>query len=168
MYVSRFEPYLVFICDIKKNYVCSEVVGRLLPYSLLALELGAQGKLISCSPTLGGPVYLKTAKISLKVKVGPQSDCNTRSVLRRQSRDTNRNIKRSVYCQYGWYIPTFRALALRQRKTFEHWPSEKKDQCFRALALREKGPTLETLDYTIRIGSTPTFLYFDLTVIQVI
>ena len=24
-----------------------------------------------------------------------------RSVLRRQSRDTNRNIKRSVYCQYG-------------------------------------------------------------------
>ena len=25
----------------------------------------------------------------------------TRSVLRRQSRDTNRNIKRSVYCQYG-------------------------------------------------------------------
>ena len=26
---------------------------------------------------------------------------NKRSVLRRQSRDTNRNIKRSVYCQYG-------------------------------------------------------------------
>ena len=25
---------------------------------------------------------------------------NKRSVLRRQSRDTNRNIKRSVYCQY--------------------------------------------------------------------
>ena len=25
-----------------------------------------------------------------------------------------------------------------------------------------KGPMLETLDYTIRIGSTPTFLYFDL------
>ena len=24
-----------------------------------------------------------------------------RSVLRRQSRDTNQNIKRSVYCQYG-------------------------------------------------------------------
>ena len=23
-------------------------------------------------------------------------------------------------------------------------------------------PTLETLDYAIRIGSTPTFLYFDL------
>ena len=27
--------------------------------------------------------------------------CNKRSVLRRQSGDTNRNIKRSVYCQYG-------------------------------------------------------------------
>ena len=26
----------------------------------------------------------------------------------------------------------------------------------------DQGPTLETLDYTIRIGSTPTFLYFDL------
>ena len=25
-----------------------------------------------------------------------------------------------------------------------------------------KGPMLETLDHTIRIGSTPTFLYFDL------
>ena len=28
--------------------------------------------------------------------------------------------------------------------------------------LSGKGPTLETFDYTIRIGSTPTFLYFDL------
>ena len=25
-----------------------------------------------------------------------------------------------------------------------------------------EGPMLETLDYTIRVGSTPTFLYFDL------
>ena len=38
---------------------------------------------------------------------------------------------------------------------------------FWALALRQRGlfdegPMLETLDYTIRIGSTPTFLYFDL------
>ena len=30
------------------------------------------------------------------------------------------------------------------------------------LFLSDEGPTLETLDYTIRIGSTPTFLYFDL------
>ena len=36
------------------------------------------------------------------------------SVLRRQSRDTNRNIKRSVYCQHGEYSLTFRALALHQ------------------------------------------------------
>ena len=28
--------------------------------------------------------------------------------------------------------------------------------------LSDKGPMLETLDYTIRIGSTPTILYFDL------
>ena len=26
----------------------------------------------------------------------------------------------------------------------------------------DEGPTLETLDYTIYIGSIPTFLYFDL------
>ena len=31
--------------------------------------------------------------------------------------DTNRNIKRSVYCHYGLYSLTFRALALRQRET---------------------------------------------------
>ena len=30
------------------------------------------------------------------------------------------------------------------------------------LFLSDEGPTLETLDHTIRIGSTPTFLYFDL------
>ena len=28
--------------------------------------------------------------------------------------------------------------------------------------LSDEGLTLETLDFTIRIGSTPTFLYFDL------
>ena len=31
-----------------------------------------------------------------------------------------------------------------------------------AVTLSDEGPMLETLDYTIRIGSTPTFLYFDL------
>ena len=30
------------------------------------------------------------------------------------------------------------------------------------LFLSDEGPMFETLDYTIRIGSTPTFLYFDL------
>ena len=30
------------------------------------------------------------------------------------------------------------------------------------LFLSDEGPMLETLDYTIRIGSIPTFLYFDL------
>ena len=28
--------------------------------------------------------------------------------------------------------------------------------------LSDEGPMLETLDFTIRISSTPTFLYFDL------
>ena len=31
-----------------------------------------------------------------------------------------------------------------------------------SLFLSDEGPMLETLDYTIRIGSIPTFLYFDL------
>ena len=32
----------------------------------------------------------------------------------------------------------------------------------RIMFLSDEGPTLKTLDFTIRIGSTPTFLYFDL------
>ena len=35
--------------------------------------------------------------------------------------------------------------------------NKEKHSCF-----SDEGPTLETLDFTIRIGSTPTFLYFDL------
>ena len=34
--------------------------------------------------------------------------------------------------------------------------------CVGRVGLSDEGPILETLDYTIRIGSTPTFLYFDL------
>ena len=30
------------------------------------------------------------------------------------------------------------------------------------MLLYDEGPTLETLNFTIHIGSTPTFLYFDL------
>ena len=37
---------------------------------------------------------------------------------------------------------------------FEHWPFVREKQ--------DEGPMLETLDYTIRIGSIPTILYFDL------
>ena len=32
----------------------------------------------------------------------------------------------------------------------------------------DEGPMLETLDYTIHIGSTPTFLYFDFVLIYII
>ena len=42
---------------------------------------------------------------------------------------------------------TFRALALRQREN---------------VFVSDEGPMLETLNFTIRIGSTPTFLYFGL------
>ena len=43
----------------------------------------------------------------------------------------------------------FRALALHQRERAN------------ARNQSDEGPMLETLDYTIRIGSTPTILYFD-------
>ena len=52
---------------------------------------------------------------------------------------------------------TFRALALvreKQKKVFL-WRKV-------SLFLSDEGPMVETLDYTIRIGSTPTFSYFDL------
>ena len=61
-------------------------------------------------------------------------------MLRRQSRDTSRNIKGR--CTANTDSLTFRALALCR-------------------FLSDEGPMLETLDYTIRIGSTPTFLYFE-------
>ena len=46
------------------------------------------------------------------------------------------------------------ALALRQSEIEERWPF--------VLFLSNEGPTLELLGFTIRIGRTPTFLYFDL------
>ena len=42
---------------------------------------------------------------------------------------------------------------------FKHWPIVRE---IYFLFLSDEGPMLETLDHTIRIGSTPTFLYFDL------
>ena len=33
---------------------------------------------------------------------------------------------------------------------------------YQVLFLSDEGPTLETLDFAFYIGSTPTFLYFDL------
>ena len=47
-----------------------------------------------------------------------------------------------------------------------HVSLRQRESCFssseRIMFLSDEGPTLETLDFTIRIGSTPTFLYFDL------
>ena len=42
------------------------------------------------------------------------------------------------------------------------WSVHANEFFFFFLFLSDEGPMLETLDYTIRIGSTPTFLYFDL------
>ena len=49
-------------------------------------------------------------------------------------------------------------MAIRLVKSNERWPFTSEKKGF----LCDEGPTLETLDFTIRIGSTPTFSYFDL------
>ena len=103
-------------------------------------------------------IYLHFSNLTCETKRSPQPYLavsrdvtnNKRSMLRRQSRDTNRNMKRLVYCQYGKWSLTFRALPFVR----ERWPSD-------------EGPTLETLDFTIHIGSTPIFSYFNLYHIKV-
>ena len=81
---------------------------------------------------------------------------NKHSVLRRQSRDTNRNMK-VCYCfshLHDWLIFCHVVISYKFTRFFIYF-----------LFLSVEGPMLETLDYTIRIGSTPTFLYFDLSFI---
>ena len=60
----------------------------------------------------------------------------------------------------------------QQQKYHEKIPGEVPNHIIAACAIWQpklylrralhEGPMLETLDHTIRIGSTPTFLYFDL------
>ena len=64
--------------------------------------------------------------------------------LQRQSRDTNQNIKRSVYCQYGQYSLTFRALALRQRETIS-LVLPPAPQCIKGLWRHEVGVNIGTI-----------------------
>ena len=45
--------------------------------------------------------YKRRSTFCLGTNVELYSKFNKRSVLRSQSRDTNRNVKRSVYCRYG-------------------------------------------------------------------
>ena len=44
---------------------------------------------------------------------------------------------------------------------YKQWSEKVRSHRF-CLPLLDEGPMLETLDYAIHIGSTPTFLYFDL------
>ena len=59
----------------------------------------------------------------------------------------------------------FRVLALRQRETVSSTERKKvfsAERKKKTVFLSDEGLTLETLDFTICIGSTLTFLYFDL------
>ena len=72
---------------------------------------------------------------------------------------TNRNIKRSMYCQYIKIVKSNVSSVIGlsserncfQRSNVRPW-----------LVMDSNGLLSMQLDYTIRIGSTPTFLYFDL------
>ena len=61
------------------------------------------------------------------------------------------NTPSTVYCQYGQY-------SIVQSNVSSVGPSSERN----STVSLTKGPILETLDYTIRIDSTLTFLYFDL------
>ena len=57
------------------------------------------------------------------------------------------------------------SLELQYRRHYMKYIAKFKENSSRKellMFLSNEGPTLETLDYIIRIGSTPTFLYFDL------
>ena len=45
---------------------------------------------------------------------------------------------------------------------FERWPFVREKQLCLPVSRSDEGPMLETIDFTIRIDSTPTFLYFNL------
>ena len=66
-------------------------------------------------------------------------------MLRRQSKDTYQNIKRSVYCQYGYYSLAFRALALRQRETKTDFETETDFRRIRDLETIRAAKTLHNL-----------------------
>ena len=55
-----------------------------------------------------------------------------------------------MYCIYSilsWYSSNYLILTIWRADIY--------------FDLSDEGPMLETLDHTIRIGSTPTFLYYD-------
>ena len=74
---------------------------------------------------------------------------NLYSVLRKQSRDT----KLKLYKKVG-VLP----IRIVKSNVSSVWPFVRE----KGLFLSDEGSTLETLDYSIRIGSTTTFLYISI------
>ena len=66
----------------------------------------------------------------------------------------NRNIKRSLYCQYGLYSLTFRALALRQRE--KRFFSLTKGQCSKRLTILSVLAVHRPFYISICISTLPT------------
>ena len=80
------------------------------------------------------------------------------------------NIEKLPHCAlYTLFITSFPKRCAKPTKSWEHiralrtYHALREGQCsIYFLFLSDEGPMRETLDHTIRIGSTPTFLYFDL------
>ena len=72
----------------------------------------------------------------------------------------------NVYLQLIYTLPSLKRLKSKYGKVcvLPIWIVKSNVSSVGPLTLfffSDEGPTLETLDFTIRIGSTPTFLYFD-------
>ena len=69
----------------------------------------------------------------------------------------------SVRYKSKWIKGCYTANMYSEVWCFEHWLFVRKKPWSETLVvLSDEGPMLETLDFTIRIGSTPTFFHFDL------
>ena len=90
---EKFLKDLSLACYGVKYCVVFSAGRKLNRFTLMVSGDSIRGTMNRESPSNGvsNIFYMVKTKIHL----------NKRSVLRRQSRDTNRNIKRSVYCQYG-------------------------------------------------------------------
>ena len=76
-------------------------------YSVSSNELKPGPRIVSWQPFVHALKNIefvgraRSTDLYITIAIDLYIDHNKRSVLRRQSRDTNRNTKRSVYCQYG-------------------------------------------------------------------
>ena len=79
------------------------------------------------------------------------------------------HLHQSIFCQIYLTFATLSVVIIGEKASYRSFeiglskPLKHTKQLYRLLRfLSDEGPMLEMLDYTIRIGSTPIFFYFDL------